>query len=207
VTAAGCYETPIVDPYPKNWLIDDFEGENPSAPRFQPWECRPQDAKHLIDDCRVTSDPNDGNNNVLHLKASLYPKEGNDDTFTRAEVATFTEWPQDVTSYTRLKLRTKLDWVPTPMPSLKVQLSCTGPLDSGVSPNPRVLMLLEVTGEDLGRWTHRDASLSPFDVFEKECLTRIDGIKITVDATGALSEDEEKPFDLYVDDVEFVMES
>ena len=107
VGLAGCQDARTVNPYPGNWLIDDFEdadgfpkarfeaADGFSKARFERWGCWPLDGEHPIDadGCNRVPDPglrnNDGNH-VLHLGAALYPPMGDgDDTFTRAEVGTY----------------------------------------------------------------------------------------------------------------------
>jgi hypothetical protein len=207
VTAAGCYDTPTVAPYPSNWLIDDFEGESghPKAFGFEPWECRPQDTGHPIDSCEVIPDPDASTNKVLHLGAKLYPYEDGGDTFTRAEVATFTEWPQDLTSYAELELWAKLSWEGMALPNLKAQLSCIGVRlpGGGISTNPS--LIIELT-EPQSNWQHYSLQLADFleKVTSTECLAHVDGIKITVDSNYQLKNGETERFNLYVDDIELV---
>jgi hypothetical protein len=217
--ADGCYDTPVVNPHADNWLIDDFEGNVVGYPRahiFEPWECRPDDAAHPIEACEVVQDPDGGENKVLHLRASLYHQEGNDDTFTRAEVATFAERSLDLGSYASLELHAKLDWQGSVTPKLKAVFSCADARlpDGGMSPNPCVLVSPTelVTNPGAGPYTLVLDSAQPpakekdqgLGVSKEECLGRVSGIKITVDSEHSVPAGQTQTFDLYVDNVVLV---
>jgi hypothetical protein len=235
VLIAGCYDTPKKDPYPSDWVAGDFDSGTGAAPvsgyklpRLDQWECRPRDSTHDIDECKVIPDlfPLPGQDSgvptgmVLHLKSTLWPAtEG--DYFTRSEVATFIEPPQDMTDYDSLFLRARLGWQGGG-PNLKIQLSCSQVMAAagGISPNPCVLQLPDMCRSSPCDWRSAGLSLR-FGAFNppgeltlnggavdaRECLAHVDAIKITVDSNSSTSDaggDAQVGFDLYVAEVKFI---
>jgi len=213
---AGCQSAPTVNPYPNDWLIDDFQGGDgyPAAPLFHHWECRPEDSSHSISECKVIVYPEKSTNKVLHLVSTLWPFEAGRDDFTRSEVASFTEGPVDVTPYVAIKFWAKLDVSTSLMPLLKVQLSCTHQLsgDGGPSLTPCVIATVitdkNTNPDAYGKWQEYRRKLRDFHNPENgtdvlPCLTGVDGIKITVDSDKKIESGSSASFDLYVDDIKF----
>jgi hypothetical protein len=220
---AGCQSAPTVNPYPEDWLIDDFEdgdGETEShgfaAPLLDHWECRPKDSTHPISECKVTADPEPDpdhpQNKVLHLGSTLGPIEDGGE-FTRSEVATFIDPPRDLTAYKEFSLKVKLVGREA-QPRLKFQLSCVQvrAAGGGISPNPCILRYLEkppgrswgTYGLDLAVFAPPDALNDGEGVAPSECLAHVDGIKITVDSESNVPAGQTWTFDLYVDDIAFI---
>jgi hypothetical protein len=219
-TVAGCYSTPSVDPYPRSWLIDDFEdgdGEPEAyafaAPVLEHWECRPKNSTHHISHCDVRADPYKPNNRVLYLGSTLWSSEEGED-FTRSEVAIFIDPPQDLTAYKSFSLRATLIGRET-QPGLKFQLSCVQARtpDGGISPKPFILAPQEIDNPrtdpykialDGGFQIPAGISDPSKAVEVTDCLAQVDGIKITVDSDSKVPAGQTWTFDLYVDDIEFV---
>ena len=229
-SAACCYDAPTVNPYPGPWLIDDFSHGNgyPSDPHFERWGCRPFDEAHPIadSDCNVTSDPagTPGRETVLHLGARLYPPDNENDTFARAEVATYVRQAEayDFRVYSYLLFSWKLvfasgDAVDLSKILLKVQLFCSraSDADGALSSKPFIVKSINPTNQ-VGQWNNQEAlDLSQFAATENppddqrgevtvdSCLACVDGIKITADSGG-------KPLvsavvlNLYVDDIKLL---
>ncbi len=228
---AGCYDTPAREPYPGDWTVDDFQHDSGAAqpagyrlPRLDQWECRPRDSAHPIDKCEVIKDPGSSKNPdsfqdqpamVLHLASTLLPA-GEDDYFSRSEVATFIDPPQDLTGYASFFLRAKLDWSGA-KPNLKIQLTCSRVRDAhgGVTRNPCVLWQPEMCRDVSCDWiSGLTLDLTGFKppkelvdnggaVNSNECLAHVDGIKITVDSNASTAEGR-VPFNLYVADLKFI---
>jgi hypothetical protein len=227
---AGCYDAPTVAPYPGPWLIDNFSDSNgyPTDPHFEPWGCRPSDEAHPIgdSDCNTRKDPDpaSGRTTVLHLGAWLYPMSNGDDTFTRAEVATYVRNGQeyDLRPYAQFTFSWKIIIDPNaPLRFdgmyLKVQIFCTRTpaADSSVPLLPFLLKPIQIfthgppTPED-NQW--RDGDLRQLDFGKAElsgaeaeyrnaCLAHADGIKFTIDSTAKVYSGSKARFDLYVDDI------
>jgi hypothetical protein len=155
----GCDDASTVNPYPKDWVIDDFETADgfPNDHSFERWACRPLDGEHPIDaaGCNRFFDPGSSDKDpsyVLHLGAALYPYEADkaDDTFTRAGVATHLPdaRPLDLRPYRVFSFWWKIELEPEASNSLapsilylRPELSCTTARvgDAAVPKNPFVL--------------------------------------------------------------------
>jgi hypothetical protein len=227
VGLAGCHDAGTVNPYPGTWLIDDFEAADgfPTARTFERWGCRPLDGDHPIEaeGCNRVPDPGSSDknpSNVLHLGAALYPFES-PDTFTRAEVATYAPDARhlDLRSYSLFSFWWKVDLDPEAADSLggplylKPELSCTTAQDgdSAVPEKPFVVYPNDITKED-SEWRKFNLDVKSFGYPEnanqpknpnwwQECLSRVDGIRITVDSDGKVQLNHKVNFDLYVDDI------
>ena len=221
VGLAGCNDAHAVNPYPRNWLIDDFEDPNdlPTDHSFERWGCQPLDEEHPIRNCDITAETTgaSGRGAVLHLGAKLYSLDlKNSDLFTRAEVATYApKRPLDLTAYATFKFSAALSFTYLPTPNyigLKAQFVCPGAEEGGAdfSPNPSVVATCDWVQKGwqdclipLTRFGYSDDS--PGRIDRSACLAQVEGIKITVDSnqpktvlTSAVE------FDLYLDDIELV---
>jgi hypothetical protein len=214
VAITGCYDVHPVDS--DKWLIDDFEGADgqpsdghPDAVEFERWECRERSA--ILTErggCNVVRD-DQRRSHVLHMGARL-------DSEVRAELATFAYPPLDLTGYDELRFSAKLvpvDSFSLKNVKLKAQLTCTRVLlaNGKPSPNPCIVSLLTTVSSDGETidWTSFSPRIFEFHAPDLErdkavdwqdCLTSVDGIKITVDSTEGVQTE----FDLYVDDVQLV---
>ena len=235
VGLAGCHDVRTVDPYPGNWLIDDFEDpdEVPSDHSFERWGCRPVDEEHPIDadGCNRVPDPGlhpDAGltgNHVLHLGAALYPMKG-DDTYTRSQVATYISEARllDLRQYSSFLFGWKLVLESTAADSLmgggplylKAELSCTTARngDAAVPEKPFVVSTITIAVEPDWQWHESNLDISGFrnpenpgtgnqgnSTWEQECLSRVDGIRITLDSNRAVESNHKVKFNLYVDDI------
>jgi hypothetical protein len=225
VGLTGCHDPLTVDPYPQHWLIDDFESHNgvPFDPSFEHWGCRPSEPLPNYK-CEITPDPDldpGGRHGwVLHLGATLYPM-AHGDTFTRSQVATYVPGARllDLTPYSSLSLSWKLTLdkkATDPSFSLKVELSCTTARngDAGVPDKPFVLFHFDFHLSELDQNWHED-SLLPISEFhspeqggnsnadwERECVSHVDGIRITLDSNANVQYGDTVEFNLYVDNIE-----
>lgn len=224
---AGCYDAPTVAPYPEPWLIDDFSDPNghPIDPHFEPWGCRPSDDAHPIgaSDCNTMKDPDlSSGRTVLHLGASLYPYSNGDDTFTRAEVATYVRGaqaydlrPYDYFSFSwkiLIDRRSPLDLGQT---SLNAQIFCTRTpaADGKVPSKPFLLNQISIPIQDNYWIDDLDLKMAGFnpaeaarladasEKYRQDCLANADGIKFTIDSAKTVEFGKSVPFDLYVDDI------
>jgi hypothetical protein len=174
---AGCYDASTVNPYPKEWLIDDFEDLNefPFDHSFERWGCRPLDAEHPIaaDGCNRVPDSGSSDKDpsyVLHLGAALYPPMGDNDTFTRAEVGTYVhdarllDFRPYLGSHGSFRFSSKLvlksgaaDSLSGSSLYLKAELWCTSArrvdVDGGLPNKPFVVKSREYTVVDLINFT------------------------------------------------------
>jgi hypothetical protein len=227
VGLASCQDARTVNPYPGNWRIDDFEAADgfPFDHSFERWGCRPLDGEHPInaDGCNRQFDPGSSDKDpsyVLHLGAALYPYE-NPDTFTRAEVATYVPDARhlDLRPYRSFSFSWKLVLDSTAPDSLggplylKPELSCTTARDgdSAVPEKPFVVYPNDITKED-SEWHKFNLDILSFAYPEnanppkdpnwrQECLSRVDGIRITVDSDAKVQQNHIVKFNLYVDDI------
>jgi hypothetical protein len=212
----GCFDVHTVNS--RTWLVDDFENPNgtPLDFNFERWECRPNSNDHPIadEDCNITLDLDPARlskvlSKVLHLGATLYPSDA---TFARSEVATVAAPPGlDLSSYGTFQLSAKLAPrdISSITPQLIVQLVCKSACPSAArnsSNNPcSITRTVEYTA---GSWEDHALDLSKFlpagnnsEVKNSDdCLTQVDGIKVTVDSSSAVLDGVAK-FDLYVDDI------
>jgi hypothetical protein len=205
---AGCFDVHTVDP--RSWLIDDFKNRDgdPTDPSFERWACRPVDENHQIDntDCNTTAI--DHHDSVLHLGATLSP---GDKDFKRAELITSATLNHDLRPYARFWFSWKLEWGDQALSAnalLKVQLTCTSfrDLDGAVSDNPCVV---KTVSPNFGWNGPIPLELSTFDPPDdhsprtnpQDCLTLVDGIKITVQSDATDQSAGPGRFDLYVDDI------
>jgi hypothetical protein len=178
VGLVGCHDGLTVDPYPRNWVIDNFESLNgvPLDRSFERWGCRPLDEEHAMNSCEIAQDTDSasGHGGVLHLGATLYPmpREG-DDTFTRSQVATYLRGGRllDLTPYSSFSFSWKLvlktphaaDSLMSPhLLYLKAELSCTTARspDAAVPEQPFVVCPIVSTIEPDQIWQNSNSDIN-----------------------------------------------
>jgi len=182
------------------------------------------------DGCNRVPDPGLGfkdGNHVLHLSAALYPMptDVDDDRFTRAGVGTYVRDARllDLRSYVSFSFTWKLEFESTAAdslngissPSLKAELSCTTARDGDAAVPQKPFMVFTITKPDFESDPQWHESLIPISSFHypnpelgtpssqwmQECLSRVDGIRITVDSERSVKFNHILKFDLYVADI------
>jgi hypothetical protein len=209
------------DPSFERWGCRPLDGEHPIA----------ASGCNRVVDLDLHPDAGSNGNHVLHLGAALYPMptEGHDDTFTRAEVGTYVPdaLPLDLRPYSLFSFWWKVGLDPEAANSLdpltlylRPELSCTTARvgDAAVPKNPFVLgkVTIQVKTdpvESAVNWQNSILKTADFTNSEyssdqqglstwlPKCLSRVDGIKITLDSNKAVKPNHKVNFDLYVDDI------